>query len=195
MARISPNFVANETIIVVGAPRCTGHAHVCRDWGLRSNYILMSTLLKLAGSPRQAVGHLRQSTCGFDPIGRILSCNTFILRSEPARIVSRTRLTCSDDAPHHETSEKLRSENGPTFGDFAVRIMEADATAALDQSRSGRKPPPSNGGWSGQGSCLIGDHPPESLPHVLHALGRVLPLAAAKGEFTYAITFAPGSKR
>jgi hypothetical protein len=64
MARISPNFVANEAIIVVGAPRCTGHAQVCRDCGLRSNYILMSTLLKLAGSPQQAVG-----TCDNPPAG------------------------------------------------------------------------------------------------------------------------------
>jgi hypothetical protein len=61
-------------IIVVGAPRWTGQAHVCRDCGLRSNYILRSTLLKSARSLNKrsapATIHLRVR-----PIGRILSCS------------------------------------------------------------------------------------------------------------------------
>jgi hypothetical protein len=69
---------------------------------------------------------------------------------------------------------------------FTVFEEEAAAVVSLPQAMEG---------GPARVSCLIGDHPPESLPHVLHALGRVLPLAAAKGEFRYAITFAPGSKR
>lgn len=94
-------------IIVVGAPRWTGQAHVCRDCGLRSNYILRSTLLKSARSLNKrsapATIHLRV---------RPNRSHSLLQRSEPGKIVSRTEVTCSDDPPRYEASEKLRSENG-----------------------------------------------------------------------------------